>query len=138
MTDVTVGSSAVLTSGPEPVVGLAGAAITINQTVYLDQTVSPPVWKLADADALASAQTVGIALNTAPSGGRVMVAGRGCRVTMSGATFVVGTAYYASTTAGGICPEADLASGDFPFFLGFAPTATALDLACVACGVAKA
>ncbi len=47
-----------------------------------------------------------------------------------------GTPYFVSTTAGGICPFGDLASGDFPTYLGLAESATSLALAATALGVA--
>jgi hypothetical protein len=114
--------------------GTAGAAITQGQPVYLDSvtgTLFP-----ADADVLASAAVVGIALNAASTGQPVAYQTSG-PITI-GATVVVGTAYYASTTAGGICLESDLATGDFATFLGFATTTTVITLDIKASGVAKA
>jgi hypothetical protein len=114
--------------------GTAGAAITQGQPVYLDaatDTLFP-----ADADVLASAAVVGIALNAASTGQPVTYQTSG-PITI-GATVVTGTAYYASTTTGGICLESDLASGDFATFLGFATSTTVITLDIKASGVAKA
>jgi hypothetical protein len=114
--------------------GTAGAAITQGQPVYLDATaitIFP-----ADADVLASAAVVGIALNAASTGQPVTYQTSG-PITI-GATVVVGTAYYASTTTGGVCRESDLASGDFATFLGFATSTTVITLDIKAAGVAKA
>jgi hypothetical protein len=114
--------------------GTAGAAITQGQPVYIDaatDTLFP-----ADADVLASAAVVGIALNAASTGQPVTYQTSG-PITI-GATVVTGTAYYASTTAGGICLESDLASGDFATFLGFATSTTVITLDIKASGVAKA
>jgi hypothetical protein len=114
--------------------GTAGAAITQGQPVYLaaaTTTLFP-----ADADVLASAAVVGIALNAASTGQPVTYQTSG-PITI-GATVTVGTAYYASTTAGGVCLESDLASGDFATFLGFATTAAVITLDIKAAGVAKA
>ena len=114
--------------------GTAGAAITQGQPVYLDATaitIFP-----ADADVLASVAVVGVALNAASAGQPVTYQISG-PITI-GTTVVVGTAYYASTTAGGICLESDLASGDFATFLGFATSATVITLDIKAAGVAKA
>jgi hypothetical protein len=79
---------------------------------------------------------VGIALNAASTGQPVTYQTSG-PITI-GATVVVGTAYYASTTAGGVCLESDLVTGDFATFLGFATTAAVITLDIKAAGVAKA
>lgn len=113
---------------------LAGASITAGQSVYLDATTG--TIKLADADALASSDAVGVALNNAASG-QPIVYQRSGNITI-GATVAVGVAYYVSTTAGGICLESDLSTGDFPHFLGFATSTTVIALNPRACGVAKA
>jgi hypothetical protein len=114
--------------------GTAGAAITQGQPVYLDATTKTLF--PADADVLASAAVVGIALNAASTGQPVTYQTSG-QVTI-GATVVTGTAYYASTTAGGVCLESDLASGDFATFLGFATSTTVITVDIKAAGVAKA
>lgn len=114
--------------------GTAGAAITQGQPVYLD-SVTGNLFP-ADADVLTSAAVVGIALNAAATGQPVTYQTSG-PITI-GATVVTGTAYYASTTAGGVCLESDLASGDFATFLGFATSTTVITLDIKASGVAKA
>ena len=114
--------------------GIAGVAITQGQSIYLDSTTSTLL--LADADVLVSAAASGIALNAASPGQPVTYQSSGPMTI--GATVVVGTAYYVATTAGGICLESDLASGDFATFLGFATSTTVLDLDIKASGVAKA
>lgn len=127
MTDATVGSSAVAGANAQISQGIAGAAITINQSVYLDTATG--TWKLADGDNVATAGTaaldVGVAMNTAPSGGLLFVAREGT-ITMSGATFTRGVPYFISLTAGGLCPLADLGSGDYPVYMGLATSATAI------------
>jgi hypothetical protein len=47
-----------------------------------------------------------------------------------------GTVYYLSATAGGICPVADLASGQYPCAVGIATSTTVLKLGFNASGVA--
>ena len=113
---------------------LAGATITQGQAVYVDSTTNTV--KLADADALASSAATGIALNAASAGQPVTYQRYG-NITI-GATVAVGVAYYVSTTPGAICLESDLATGDFPHFLGFATSTTVIALDPKACGVAKA
>jgi hypothetical protein len=140
MADYTVGSSAVIGADAEILDVIAGAAITINQAVYEDTSTN--TWKLCDADALATAPSsktarAGIALNTAPSGGHLRVA-IGGEVTMSGASGTVGQEGVASTTAGGICPLADLAAGDFILLLGIWKTATIFRVHTFGIGIAKA
>jgi hypothetical protein len=127
--NVAKGTNAAVTS-----TYLAGASITAGQAVYLDTTTS--TMKLADADALASSEAFGVALNSAATGQPIAVQRSGS-ITI-GATVATGVAYYVSTTAGGICLESDLSTGDFPHFLGFATSTTVIALDPKACGVAKA
>lgn len=129
MADVTVGSSAVIGAGTVVDRGTAGAAVTINQAVYLEESTS--TWKLMDGDNVATAGTlglqVGLALNTAPNGGLLFIARQG-PVTMSGASFTRGVPVFASLTAGGLCPLADLLTGDYPVYMGMPSSATAIYL----------
>lgn len=113
---------------------LAGASITAGQAIYLDDATG--TMKLADADTLAASEAKGIALNSASTGQPISYQRSG-NITI-GATVAVGVAYYVSTTAGGICLESDLSTGDFPHFLGFATSTTVIALDPKACGVAKA
>lgn len=121
-------------SGASKVHGIAGASITAGQTVYLDS--SDTRYKLYDADSATAAARVcaGIALHAASSGQPLAVHTDG-PLTI-GATLTTGVAYYGSDTAGGICPVADLETGDYPCFLGFAISTTVLDVAIVHAGVA--
>jgi hypothetical protein len=130
---ITAASVAAGTNATKQNQYLAGASITQGKSVYVD-TADNTV-KLADADAVISG-VVGVALNAASAGQPVTFQQYG-NITI-GATVATGTAYYVSATAGGICPEADLASGDFPHFLGFATSTTVIALDPKACGVAKA
>lgn len=109
--------------------GTAGATITAGQAVYLDQS-STGKWLLADGDEDTAAerggQIVGIALNGAADGQPIEVQTKGL-ITI-GATLTAGTTYYLSDTPGGICPLADLASGDYYVIVGIATTAAILDV----------
>lgn len=136
MADLTITAASVAKGTNASVVSsyLAGASITAGQSVYLDSVTN--TIKLADADALASSAAVGVALNNAASG-QPIVYQRSGNITI-GSTVAVGVAYYVSTTAGGICLESDLSTGDFPHFLGFATSTTVIALDPKACGVAKA
>lgn len=105
--------------------GIAGAAITAGQSVYLDATTK--TIKLADADlSVAAATGVGIAINNAASGQPVTYA-IGGQIVM-GATLTKGTTYVVSATAGGVAPQADLTTGATINILGTAVDATYLDV----------
>lgn len=116
--------------------GTAGAAITAGQTVYLDSADSR--FKLADCDSATAAlrSPVGIALHAALAGHPLTVLSSG-PITI-GAPLTVGVAYYLSGNAGGICPVADLATGDYPTIIGIATSATVLDVKLHESGVALA
>jgi len=45
-----------------------------------------------------------------------------------GATVTGGVAYYLSPTPGGICPVADVLSGDYPTIIGIATSASVLSV----------
>jgi hypothetical protein len=139
MADITV-TAANVAKGANAVVGqeILGATVTAGQTVYLDTATG--TMKLVDANsatalARAPGSRGGIALNGGGSGQPVQVQ-RGGDITM-GATLVVGMVYMASATAGGVCPHADLTTGDYPTILGIARTAAILEMTIVSTNVAK-
>lgn len=103
--------------------GTAGAAITAGQVVYKDDAGK---YQLADNDsATAEAKAPrGIALNGAAANQPLAILRHG-DLTI-GATLVAGTTYCLSSTAGGICPQADVASGDDVVVMGVAKTAAVL------------
>lgn len=117
-------------------VGTAGATITAGQVVYVDTTTK--TYKLADCDSatLAVRTARGIALEGA-SAGQPLTIIRAGDVTI-GATIAAGVAYYLSPTAGGICPIADLSSGDYPVVLGMGKSTTVLKVGIVNPGAALA
>lgn len=135
MADLTVTATSVVpVTGYTFEDGIAGATITAGQTVYKDTSDSNK-FKLADADAATTAECYGIALNGCASGQVVKVqVGGELNV---GATLTVGQVYVVSTTAGGIAPYADLASGDYVSILGVADTTSNLVLRLFNTGVAK-
>jgi hypothetical protein len=133
--DVSVTAASVVKTASTAIrAGIAGATITAGQPIYLDSTASNKA-KPADADALATAAVVGIALNSASDGQPIDYATAG-NVTYNSA-FTVGQVYVASTNAGGIAPYADLGSGDYVTILGVATTATNLKLSINQSGIAK-
>jgi hypothetical protein len=115
--------------------GIAGATVTAGQPVYKDSTASNKL-KPADADVLASAAAVGIALHGA-SADQPLKYATGGNLTL-GAVMTAGAVYVVSTTAGGIAPVADLGSGDFVTLLGIATSTSNLKLSISVSATAKA
>ena len=135
MADITITATSVVAGGnARKTDGTAGATITAGQVVYREAATGQI--KLADCDsATAEARSpLGIALNGAASGQPVEVLTSG-NITI-GATVTQGVGYYLSPTAGGICPVADVLSGDYPVFLGFATSASVIRVGIVEAGVA--
>lgn len=136
MADLTITAANVLKgTGAVCKTGVAGAAITAGQVLALnssDQLV------LADCDHATAAlrSPVGIALHAAGAGQPVTYLEEG-PITI-GAVVAASVAYYLSPTAGGICPEADVASGDYGVFLGFGISTTQIRVGIVEAGVVKA
>lgn len=115
--------------------GTSGATITAGQAIYLE--ASSNTWKLADnnsATAEARAATA-LALTGSSSGQPIAYITAGNSVTLGG-TMTAGVAYYLSDTPGGICPVADLSSGEYPQVIGIATSTTVLRLSFTASGVA--
>lgn len=135
MADLTITAANVVAgSGARTAAGTAGATITAGQVVYLDSASS--TYKLADCDSATAAvrSPAGIALNGASSGQPIDVLTSG-PITI-GATLTAGVAYYLSATAGGICPVADLAAGDYPTIIGIATSTSVLSVKIHESGVA--
>ncbi len=110
-----------------------GESVSIGQAVY--RGTNGKYYK-TDADTELTAAAAGIAIS---SGG---VDDYGLLVTSGkmriGATVAVGTVYAVSTTLGGICPIADLGSGDYITTLGVATSTSTLQVDIQVSGVAKA
>lgn len=135
MADLTITAANVLAlAGSAVSRGVAGATVTAGQAVYLD--TADGKWKLADNNsATVAARTPGgIALNGAANGQPLSVLTSG-PITI-GAAVTAGVAYYLSDTPGGICPVADLGSGEFPTVIGIATSATVLNVKINPSGVA--
>jgi len=123
-----------LMSATQVTVGTAGEALTQGQPVYL----SASKWYRCDAnDTAAKAVAAGIVLTPAATDGIVVIAPNGASVDL-GATLAIGTTYAVSATVGGICPIADITSGQYPTILGTATTAAKLPLSIIVGTVAKA
>ena len=114
--------------------GFLGATVTAGQLVYKDS--ADGLWKLADANGVAAARTPGgIALNGGVSGQPVRVHKSG-DITLN-AVLTVNTAYFLSDTAGGICPAADVGSGEYGTFVGIAKSTTVMKVNLTSSGVAS-
>lgn len=134
MVDVTITAANVaIGAGAQTTTYQAGAAINAGQLVYFDSTTGTV--KLADADVLASAAVIGMAVSEAAgaAGQFVTVVTKGY-VTMN-AGLSKGVTYYASTTAGGVAPFADLGAGDYITVIGTAESTTSLYINPFATGV---
>ena len=135
MADLSITAASCVPASGAPVEwGVSGATITAGKAIYLDTATN--TWKLADNnDATAAVrQATAIAL-TGSSSSQPLAYMRSGSLTL-GATMTAGTAYYLSATAGGICPVADLASGQYPQVVGIATSTTVLQLGFLASGVA--
>jgi hypothetical protein len=135
MADLTITAANVVSGSPARIArGTAGATLTAGQVVYLDAATSS--YKLADNNSGTAAlrSPSGLALNAAASGQPVSVHMSG-PLTI-GATITAGVAYYLSDTPGGICPVADLATGEYPTILGIATSTSVLSVKIHESGVA--
>lgn len=114
--------------------GLAGATITAGQVCYRDTDQS---YKLADADGGSTLIRTprGIAMNGASAGQPLRIQKQG-EITI-GATTVANTQYYLSNTAGGICPLADVGTGEYMSTIGLAKSTTVIVLNFASSGVAN-
>ncbi|QIG68724.1 hypothetical protein EVB67_074 [Rhizobium phage RHph_TM3_3_14B] len=121
---VITAANVVAGSNSSAVAGVAGETITAGKPVYQSSTTKK--WMLADSNsATAEArQAKGIALNGASLNQPIAVHKSG-DITI-GATLVAGTAYFLSDTPGGICPLADVGSGEYICQLGLAKSTTVL------------
>ncbi|TPL36741.1 hypothetical protein [Mesorhizobium sp. B2-4-8] len=130
MTDIAITAAGVV-AGANAIIenGYAAAAITAGQVVYRDAAGK---YNLADTDSATAIvrKPRGIALNGASIGQPVAIQKSG-DITI-GATVTKGVAYYLSGTPGGICPVADIASGDYTAIIGIATSASVLSINIVA------
>ncbi|MDE3796982.1 hypothetical protein I7G59_06490 [Sinorhizobium meliloti] len=136
MADLVITSSSVVSgAGARIEHGTAGATITAGQALYLDSAVTGK-WQLADNNSATAAVRTprGIALNSASLNQPIAVQTEG-PITI-GAALTAGVAYYLSDTPGGICPVADLLTGEYPTVLGLATSTTVLDIDIQSAGVA--
>jgi hypothetical protein len=138
MADLSITAANVVAgSGATKESGVAGATITAGQAVYKDASDGGK-FKLADNDSATAAvrSFYGIALHGASSGQPLTVLKEG-PITI-GATVAVGTVYMTSSTAGGIAPVADAATGDYVTVIGIGTSTTVIEVQPLAAGAAVA
>lgn len=126
MTDISITAANVIPgAGAQTRDTISGATIAAGKVVSVDTATGKYV--LCDTDHATAALRIakGIALNGASDGQPMKVQTEGL-ITIGG-TMTAGVAYYASNTAGGICPVADVAT-ERSVLLGIATSATVLDL----------
>jgi len=134
MTDISItAASVVAAASAVKQTGIAGEAITAGQVVY--KAAATGKFMLCDGDSATAAVRVplGIALNGG-SDGQPMVIAKSGDVTI-GATLTAGTAYYLGDDPGGICPLADVTTGDDVVLIGLAKSTSVLAVNIIVSGV---
>lgn len=115
--------------------GTAGETIAAGKAVYKSSTTGK--FMLADSNSATAEARVpyGIALNGASDNQPLVVLKSG-DITI-GATLIAGASYWLSDTPGGICPDADVGSGEYASVLGIAKSTSVLNVGIKASGVAR-
>ena len=106
--------------------GVCGEVIAAGKAVYKSSNTQK--WMLADSNSVTvEARTaMGIALNGGSLDQPLVVQKAGA-ITL-GATLTAGSDYYLSDTPGGICPRADVGSGEMVCFLGLAASTSVFNI----------
>lgn len=132
MTDISITPASVVKGSNARVEhGHAGATITAGQAVYRDTS---GLYQLADSNGAAALRVPrGIALNGASANQPLAIQLSGGDITI-GATLTAGVTYYLSDTPGGICPLADVGSGEYACIIGIAKSTTVLAIGINASG----
>ncbi len=136
MTDLSITATAII-PGSNAVTkrGSAGETIAAGKAVYKSSTTN--LVMLADSNsATAEARTAdGIALNGGATGQPIEYQTSGDLTT--NAVLTANTAYFMSDTPGGICPIADVGSGEYLQLLGIAKSTTVLMVLLATTGVSN-
>ncbi|RWC47960.1 MAG: hypothetical protein EOS55_13930 [Mesorhizobium sp.] len=127
MTDLSITAASVV-SGANAVSdgGAAGETIIAGQQVYRSGATN----KIMKADSNSATVEARRAIGTALNGGALdqpIKFQKGGDLVI-GATLTPGVAYFLSDTPGGICPVADVGSGEYVCMVGIAKSATVLTL----------
>jgi hypothetical protein len=135
MADLSVtAANCVPGAGVVPEFGTAGETIAAGKAIYL--AASTNKWMLADANSgTAEARDAKAIALTSSSLNQPIAYQRSGSLTL-GATMTAGTVYYLSDTPGGICPVADVGSGEYVEVIGVATSTTVMSLILAYSGVA--
>lgn len=132
MADITMPTTAVPGAGAYAINGVANGTLAQGQVVYKNTSKK---FALGNAAAAASSDIAGVALCSATANGQIRIQTKGRITGLTGLT--VGTFYYLSDTVpGAICLAADLVSASQVVLVGFAVSATELELLIKNTGVA--
>jgi hypothetical protein len=127
MADLTITAANVLAgANADTENGTLGEAATAGQALY--KAAADGKWYLADNNSATAAvrQAMGLALNGGGANQPVRVLRSGlCTI---GATMTAGVSYYLSDTPGGICPIADVGTGEYSCLIGMATTTAIMDV----------
>jgi hypothetical protein len=135
MSDLSITAANVVQLTGTPTSGIAGAAITAGQEVYIDPTTQHYLLAKANSATVAAQSASGIAMTSAAIGQPIFVATWGTYIV--GATVTVGGVYVLSgANAGGIAPIADLTSGWFTQIALIGITSTTAKIVNIGAGVA--
>lgn len=135
MADLTLTAASVLPGTGATIKQVtSGATVAAGKTVVRDPATNK--WVLSDSNHATAALRAldGIALNGASDGQPMTVLTDG-PITL-GAVLTAGVAYYQSDTAGGICPVADVGSGETATLIGIATSTSSLTVSIQESGVA--
>lgn len=139
MANVTIAAASVVpptASTTTRIRGTAGEAVAAGETV--SRLNADGLYYKADANDTDKHIVAGIAGCSAAVAGQVLDVVTGSPALVVGTHGVtVGTPLFQSSTAGKICPLADLASGDFPTLLAWAITSTAFQFDISSCSAVK-
>jgi hypothetical protein len=135
MADYTITATAVLPgTGSTTKHGVSGATIVAGKSIVRDPATGK--WVLADSNhaTVALRTPQGISLNAASDGQPLAIHTAG-PITL-GAVLTAGVAVYASDTPGGLCPVADVGSGERSVLIGMPSSTSVLEVDIQDSGVA--
>lgn len=136
MADLTITAASVLKNASAvEEQGYAGETITAGMPCYRDASTGLYMKSDSNSATVAARSIRGIALNGASLGQPLSIQKSG-DITI-GATLTANVAYYLSDTAGGICPLADVGSGEYTSLVGIAISTTVMRLSFLYTGVAN-
>lgn len=136
MTDLTITAASVVAgSNAEVDSGIAGEAIAAGKSIYVNSTTNRVMLSDSNSATVEARRSKGIALNGAASGQPVDYIKSGDLTV--GAVLTANTPYYMSDTPGGICPIADVGTGEYLCQLGLAKSTSVLAVDIQTTGVAN-